>query len=274
MKEISFQSKGSHGLFTFSERISLNDEEILVSVFNKASNSECHFFILDFKGTESMIPKFFRLFTKFSKETAQKMATINMNKSMQKEIIDAGVDNVFNFKSSYAEALTDFGIVTGKSPKLDVNFINPFIQATINTFGVQANTKIKLGKLFVKDPRIDLPMDIAGIIGITSKKFNGTLAICFPADIFLKIYSNMIGMEHTKIDQDIEDAAGEFTNIILGQAKSQLNDNSDYQIQKAIPSVFRGEGITLNHVAASASVVVPFQIEEGEFYLDICLDPA
>ncbi len=273
--EITFDNKGSHGLFIFSENIGLEEEELLTAVLEAGKISGCDKFIFDLRNTINIDTKFYRTFTTFSNSIDATIATINLGKTLKKELIDAGLENVFNPVGTYSNAIATLGLVSSKSQSqaLDVEFLNPFIKATIDTFGVQANTEIVLGKPFVKESKINLPMDIAGIIGITSIKFSGNLALCFSSDIFLKIYSNMLGGEKfEKIDDEIEDAAGEFTNIILGQAKASLNDKKGYQIDKAIPSVIRGKGITLNHLSATASIVVPFIVEEDEFYLDICFD--
>jgi chemotaxis protein CheX len=70
----------------------------------------------------------------------------------------------------------------------------------------------------------------------------------------------------------MEDAAGEFTNIVLGQAKSELNKLEGYTIEKAIPSIICGEQTTVNHKGADGSLLIPFETDKGMFYLEICIE--
>ena len=61
------------------------------------------------------------------------------------------------------------------------------------------------GKAYVKQPGEKIPMEIAGVISLACADFRGTIAICFRAATFLKIYENMVGEKHERISPEIED---------------------------------------------------------------------
>ena len=157
------------------------------------------------------------------------------------------------------------------SPKIDVNFFKPFIDGTRTTFKIQCGVEITHGKPFFKGTQKQPSFEIAGIIGITSAGFNGSIAICFPEQVYLKIMSNMLGENYTQISDDLKDGAAELLNIIYGSAKVVLNQQG-HSILKAIPTVISGSNLNTSHFAKSKVMVLPFRIEEGEFDIEIAVD--
>jgi chemotaxis protein CheX len=157
------------------------------------------------------------------------------------------------------------------APKLDVNFLNPFVDGTIDTLRVQCNYEVTPGKPSMKSPEMPYNYEIAANIGLTSDTFNGSIAICFPAPVFLGIMSEMLGEEFTEIDDELQDGAAELLNIIFGQAKKTLNERG-YSIQKAIPTIIRGEKLRVNHLTTSPIMLIPFSSKDGDFSIEIALD--
>jgi chemotaxis protein CheX len=142
------------------------------------------------------------------------------------------------------------------------------LHATKKTLEVQANTPLKLLKPFLKKtPAKDVA--IAGVISLISDKFNGSITLCFPAGVFLKIYENMFGEKHTAITKELEDAAGELLNIIYGQAKIELNAKAGYDLKKALPTVLTGEKINISQQGRVPTVVLPFETDAGVFHIEI-----
>lgn len=155
--------------------------------------------------------------------------------------------------------------------KLDVNFFNPFIQGTLKTLQIQCQIEANTAKPFIKGTQQQPEFDIAGILGITSKTFNGSLSLLFPETVFIKAMSGMMGEEYTEITKDLQDGAAELLNIIFGTAKTVLNDQG-YRIDKAIPSFIRGRDIKASTLAKSSVLVIPFLTQHGEFHLEICAE--
>ncbi len=157
---------------------------------------------------------------------------------------------------------------------LDVNFIKPFIEGAIHTLKVQCQVEAKVGKPYMKsqEPGDSPKMDIAGIIGITSDSFKGSISLCFPERTFLAIMGRMLGETYTAITKDVEDGAGELTNIIFGAAKRVLNEKG-HTIQKALPSVVCGSGLKVRHLTTTPTVVLPFETELGAFAIEVGIEP-
>lgn len=155
---------------------------------------------------------------------------------------------------------------------IDINFINPFLAATLHVLKVQASIEATPGKVYLKkDNTSTLSGDVSGVIGIVSDTFNGSVVISFPEQTFLKVMSNMLGEEFTELSKDILDGAGEITNMIFGQAKVTLNDRG-YGIKIALPTVVSGKGHTLQGTSKSGpTVVIPFTSPAGNFFVEISL---
>jgi chemotaxis protein CheX len=81
----------------------------------------------------------------------------------------------------------------------------------------------------------------------------------------------MLGESYTDITKDLEDGAAELLNMIFGQAKADLNEKK-YEIEKAIPTVIRGEALRMNHLASTPTLVIPFESPVGLLRIEINIE--
>lgn len=151
---------------------------------------------------------------------------------------------------------------------MDVRFINPFLEGTVSVLKTMAFVEPRAGKPYLKIDSL-AKGDISGIIGLTGSA-TGSLALSFSEGAILKIVSNMLGEEIKSINSDIKDAVGEVTNMVSGVARKNLEAEGFY-IQAAIPTVVTGKDHSIAHVMGGPSLIIPFEIDEGIFVVDICL---
>jgi chemotaxis protein CheX len=164
-------------------------------------------------------------------------------------------------------ALVDFGLV--KKKEMDVNIINPFLNATIKVLKIQCFLEAKPQKPHLKKPTDPLLLgDVSGIISIVSEVFNGTMAISLSEAVFKKIAENMLGEKCEAITEQNVDLVGELANIILGQAKIELGQLG-YAIQMAIPSCVWGKDHKIKHFGGGSCVVLPFDTEAGVIHCEV-----
>ncbi|MGK5083067.1 chemotaxis protein CheX [Bdellovibrionota bacterium FG-1] len=156
-------------------------------------------------------------------------------------------------------------------PQLDVNFFKPFIDGTLNTLKIQCQLEATHAKPFIKGTQPQPKFEIAGVIGLTSETFAGNITICFPAVVYLTLMSNMLGEKYTEITQELQDGAAELLNIIFGSAKAILNKQG-YTIQKAIPTVIRGESLQTSYIGSGQVIVLPFVTPAGDFHIEISME--
>ena len=154
---------------------------------------------------------------------------------------------------------------------MDVKFINPFLEGTVEVLTTMAFVNPRPGKPYLKKNNL-AKGDVSGIIGITGT-IRGSLALSFSTGSILKIVSNMLGEEITAINGDIRDAVGEITNMVSGAARKRI-ETMGFSLSASIPTVVSGKEHSIMHVVSGPSVVIPFEMEGGSFVVDVCLgDP-
>jgi chemotaxis protein CheX len=197
------------------------------------------------------------------------MFVLTERRSIHSAIYSEGMDKIIRPITSLQKLDRDSKKIT---PKLDVNFLNPFIEGTIYVLNVQGNIEVKPLKPTLKSTLKDsYKTDIAGIIGLTSQSFHGNIAICFPKDLFLFIIGKMLGEEFTEITDDLKDGAAEITNMILGYAKKILNENG-HTIEKALPSVICATDLKITNSSSQDSIILPFNALDMYFYIEISIE--
>lgn len=200
---------------------------------------------------------------------------VNLNKEVARQVSSSGMETLLGVLPTLADALKVAGLQRGgtKGVTMDVNFINPFLGAAKSTVELQAGCKVSFGKPRVKKAEEKLSVDLAGVISLRSPGFSGSVALCFPEQTFLGIYGAMLGEKVSQITDAIQDGAGELLNIIFGQAKAILNDQKGYAIDKALPTVVRGQQLQLHHTGKELTVILPFSCEHGDFHMEIGFEP-
>ena len=154
---------------------------------------------------------------------------------------------------------------------MDVKYINPFINATLNVLDTMAFTKAEAGKPYIKHNHTALG-DVTGVIGLTGNA-SGTISVSFAEKSILSIVSNMLGEQINELNEDIKDAVGEITNMISGQARQEL-ENLGRSLRAAIPTVIMGKGHTVAHVTSHPIIAIPFSTANGDFTIEVCFERA
>lgn len=154
---------------------------------------------------------------------------------------------------------------------MNVEFINPFLQAAVTVLQTMAFTEPKVGKPFLKGKTPLSQGDITGIVGLTGV-LNGSLAVSFSDTAILQVMSNMFGEACKEINDEVRDAVGEISNMISGDARRALAEQG-HHLQAAIPTVIEGKNHKICHTFPGPVLVIPFTIgEDGVFFLEVCFE--
>jgi chemotaxis protein CheX len=157
-----------------------------------------------------------------------------------------------------------------KKFKIDVDFINPFIDSCMKTL----NGLCKVNNIEAQKPYLlgeeKLEIDISGTLAISSPYFKGSIAISFDDPVYKDVISKMLEENVGEIDLDNQDGAAEIINIIFGQTKAVLNQRG-YKLDRAIPSVMRGRGHKIYQDTRIPVLLVPFRSDLGKFWIQICV---
>ena len=152
---------------------------------------------------------------------------------------------------------------------MDVKFLNPFINATVNVLSTMARVNPKPRKPYLKKERTSSG-DVTGIIGLAGSGTKGFFAVSFSNECILNIVYNMLQEEVRENSAELADAVGEITNMISGGGRAELVKHG-INLDMAIPSVIMGKGHAVAHMTDLPIICVPFDTEKGSFEVEACL---
>jgi chemotaxis protein CheX len=152
---------------------------------------------------------------------------------------------------------------------MKVEYVNPFIISTIETFKTMLQVTLKAEKPKLKTEPFPT-YDISGIIGISGDAV-GSVSLSYPKATALKAVSRFIGSEIKIIGPDLTDAIGELTNIIAGNAKKDLKD---LNVAISLPNVIIGKEHRLSTPKNVQNFIIPFASEIGSLALEVSLKTA
>jgi len=156
--------------------------------------------------------------------------------------------------------------------KYDVNFINPFLHAVMHVLNTMAEVDVTPGKPYINKKRVSQG-DITGLIGITGYS-SGTVSLSLSEGAVLSIVNNMLMENYTELEDEIADAVGEITNMVVGQARTSLSEQG-MSLDASTPSVVVGRGHKLGHVSNAPILAIPFKTDKGEdLIVEVCFTGA
>lgn len=153
---------------------------------------------------------------------------------------------------------------------IKVEYVNPFISSTVNTFTTMLGLNPTKKAISVKED-FNSTTDISGVIGMSGNA-SGNVVLGFPKRLALKAVQRLLGLSDDVkcIDSDVTDAIGELANMIAGGAKKQLNEFG-FNITITPPNIVVGRGHRIFTQSGAPALSILFDSEEGEFTLDVCL---
>lgn len=110
---------------------------------------------------------------------------------------------------------------------------------------------------------------ISGMVGLAGS-YTGILSVHCPQSFALTITSNMLGMDVEEMGEDVNDALGEIANMLGGYVKMVLSKGG-MDINLSIPTIISGEEYSINSMAESDCVVVPFTHGDNKFLVSLKL---
>ncbi len=152
---------------------------------------------------------------------------------------------------------------------MNAKLINPFVLAAYNCIETMTGITPEREKPYIKEDALSRS-DLTGTVGFVAKGVLGSLSLGFQAETIIKIYNIIVNENETRITREIQDLAGELTNIITGGAKKEFS-KFGLSFEISIPLVARGKNITIHHQVNTPVIVLPFTIEESPFLLEVAM---
>ncbi len=200
------------------------------------------------------------------KKSAHRLKVATANPVHRDFFHDQGISASFPLVPDVATAVQELS--TKKTVKLDVAFINPFLEGAVAVLKRAAGTVAKAGTLGVRDLGAPLDGEITGVIPLQTESFAGVVAISFPRSTYLQVANRMLGEAHEAITPEIRDGAAELTNQIYGYAKRILNEQG-HRLPLAFPKVLEGKTPADLPPCAGPRIAIPFESDAGTFTIEI-----
>lgn len=152
---------------------------------------------------------------------------------------------------------------------MDVQLVNPFIDATLHVLSSLAFTQAHVGTPYIKKDTV-AQGDVSGVVGLSGET-NGTISVTFSRKCILTIVSKMFGEEIVEINDEVKDAVGEILNIVSGNGRQKLQGMGK-TLKGGIPTVITGKNHIITHVTSKPVIAIPFSTENGDFTFEVCFE--
>ena len=102
---------------------------------------------------------------------------------------------------------------------------------------------------------------------MVGKKATASIAFTFTEAAILHIARKMLPGEITTIDGVVIDLTGELANMVLGGAKSDLEERG-FLFQLSLPTIIVGTDYLIAHRTKAPIIMLPFSMPEGDFFVE------
>jgi chemotaxis protein CheX len=152
---------------------------------------------------------------------------------------------------------------------LEAAWVNPFIEATIETLHQMAQVDCKRTGLAMRTDAFTKGL-ISGTMGLSGVA-EGFVSITFNDTVARKIVCKMLQVPMgEETDDDIRDGVGELMNVIAGQAKAELV-NTDHSFMLSLPTVIVGGPHSVGQMRGVPVMVIEFSADGEPFEVMVCL---
>ncbi|NLD45573.1 MAG: chemotaxis protein CheX [Clostridiaceae bacterium] len=153
---------------------------------------------------------------------------------------------------------------------MNVEYINPFIEASQTVLKQIAGMDAKIGNVFLKDSPYSSD-NVIIIVGLTGK-IRGQALFSMSKEVAFSIASSMMGgIVLTELDEISKSAISELTNMILGNTATILY-NKGIGIEITPPSFLMGDNMQISPTKMK-TVCVPLLLgDKGQLEIDISVE--
>jgi chemotaxis protein CheX len=158
--------------------------------------------------------------------------------------------------------------------EVKIEFINPFIESTINSFKTMVNTPCERVGLYVKkENQTTMAGDISVLVSIFGG-LNGTVVISMPRKAAIRLVSSMLMDEDIDdFNDDVLDGIGEIGNLIVGSAKSSISQTYKVHAAISIPTILTGKSHDIQHQKGVPCIGCVFNTAHGKFAVEVAVKP-
>jgi len=153
---------------------------------------------------------------------------------------------------------------------MNIEYINPFIEASQTVLKQVANVDAKLGKVYLRSSPY-MGESILIIVGITGKMRGQTIFTMNKKVAFMIASAMMFGMPVDELNEISKSALSELTNMILGNTATLLY-NKGIGIEITPPSLLLGENLQISP-SKMQTICVPLYLTDTDILeIDISVE--
>ncbi len=145
-------------------------------------------------------------------------------------------------------------------------------RATAEVFSTMLGIEAIQREAFVDESAPRPSEGVLALVGLAGH-WAGSGTFSCSAQAAKKIASQMLMQEYAAVDEEVLDAIGEVTNMVLGSVKTQLEEELG-PMGLSIPTVIYGRNFTTRSVGRSEWIVVPFECLSERVEVHLCLVPS
>ena len=152
---------------------------------------------------------------------------------------------------------------------MNVQYINPFLSATISLFERSFGVTPEVGEIYLDDKAASHRWDISAVMVLTGSAI-GVVAVRLTKLVADKLLekSGVLWKDETERAELVNGMVGELVNIIASQAASQLTTEN---IKVSVPLVIQGKNHTISWPDKNPILAVPFITSMGPFLVNVSL---
>jgi CheY-specific phosphatase CheX len=155
-------------------------------------------------------------------------------------------------------------------PHIDAQIMTELISATSEVIKTLTGfAEIDIGKPFLYErSEKNIETDITGLLEMRTVHFQGSIAISFPKDTFLKLVSGLTKKQETKINEKNISHAQVLMRLIYETAKDSLA-KKNIDLSTASLQIVSGPKHKLTSYVGQLTMAVPVQTMVGQFYIAV-----
>jgi len=142
-------------------------------------------------------------------------------------------------------------------------------RATADVFSTMVGMKVQSLEVYRQPCKPEPANGVIGLIGLTGK-WTGTGSVACTGELARKISGQFLMAEFPSVDQEVLDAMGEITNMIIGNFKNALEEEAG-PMGMSIPMVVFGHNFMAGTTQSVDWVVVPFACGGERLEVKACL---
>ncbi len=150
---------------------------------------------------------------------------------------------------------------------MNVNFLNPFIEAASEVIQSELQTAVQRGSLkFQKSAFVT--NDLAVLLNLIGQ-VQGIVLYEMSTEMGLAIVSRVSGQAFDELDELAQSGVAEFGNVITGRATVKLAQ-AGFDTRISVPTLIQGKGAKISTFDFTR-LIVPLQTEFGEVIIHLAL---